>query len=492
VTAAPPSGGRTAPAPPDDRPVVTVVGLGPAGADLVTAGTLDAIAGHDHRFLRTSRHPAASLLAGAPTFDAVYERSERLGDVYPAIVDALVAAAGAHGAVLYAVPGSPLVAERTVELLRADDRVRLVMQPALSFLDLAWARLGIDPVAAGVRVVDGHRFEVEAAGERGPLLVGQCDSGRVLSDIKLAIADALETRSTVAPSRTVDGPAVVAAPDDLMVTVLQRLGLPDEAVVTLRWDELDRAVVPDHLTSLWIPAYAAPVAREVQRFVELVATLRRECPWDREQTHESLMRHLLEESYEVLDALDHVDPEAGAGYDHLEEELGDLLFQVVFHAVLAAEAGQFTLADVARHVHDKLWFRHPHVFGDVSAGDPDQVAANWEDLKRREKGRPSVFDGIPEALPALLLALKVQKKAAALERGSTVGEGRAGVRPPAAPPDLDAARAGVARDPGVASLGELLYAVVDLAVRLDLDPETALRSAALARRDAWRAVEKAR
>ena len=105
---------------------------------------------------------------------------------------------------------------------------------------------------------------------------------------------------------------------------------------------------PDHLTSLYLPALAAPVAAEVERFVELVATLRRECPWDREQTHESLRRHLLEESYEVLEAIDGLDVEAGTGFEHLEEELGDLLFQIVFHATLATEEGQFTLADVAR------------------------------------------------------------------------------------------------------------------------------------------------
>ena len=180
------------------------------------------------------------------------------------------------------------------------------------------------------------------------------------------------------------------------------------------WVELDRTVRPDHLTSLYLPSLAAPVAGEVERFVELVATLRQECPWDREQTHASLRRHLLEESYEVLEAIDALDVDEGVGYGHLEEELGDLLFQVVFHATLAAEEGQFTLADVARTVHDKLRSRHPHVFGDVEVSGAEDVVANWEQLKKAEKGRDSVFDGIPAALPALLFALKVQKKAATL------------------------------------------------------------------------------
>jgi tetrapyrrole methylase family protein / MazG family protein len=281
------------------------------------------------------------------------------------------------------------VAERTVELLLEDRRVDVTVHPALSFLDLAWVRLGVDPVAQGVRVVDGRRFGVEAAGERGPLLVGQCDQRHVLSEVKLAV-DA--------------GPEVI---------VLQRLGLDDEVVRAVAWEDLDRSVEPDHLTSVWIPRLDAPVAGEVARFHELVRTLRSECPWDREQTHATLTRHLLEETYEVLDAIDGLDADAGTGFDHLEEELGDLLFQVVFHAVLAAEEGQFTLADVATGIHDKLRARHPHVF-ERQGVEPDvaELTRTWEQAKVAEKGRASVMDGIPAALPALAYAAKVQKKAA--------------------------------------------------------------------------------
>jgi tetrapyrrole methylase family protein/MazG family protein len=370
-------------------PRVVVIGLGPAGPDLLTAGTLARIEAVAHRYLRTQRHPAAAAVGNATTFDDLYETASSFDEVYAAIVEALVAAAGEHGEVLYAVPGSPVVAERAVELLLADDRVEVEVLPALSYLDLAWARLGVDPVALGARLVDGRRFATEAAGERGPLLVGQCDQPHVLSDIKLALDD---------------GPEVV---------VLQRLGLPDESVQRVAWDDLDRAVEPDHLTSLWIPVLAEPVAGEVARFHELVRTLRAECPWDREQTHASLTRHLLEETYEVLEALDQVDEEAGTGFEALEEELGDLLFQVVFHSVLAAEEGQFTLADVARGIHDKLYARHPHVF-DPQPGVHDTTAyltAEWERRKVEEKGRDSVMDGIPAALPALAYAAKVQKKA---------------------------------------------------------------------------------
>ncbi len=343
---------------------ITVVGLGPAGADLITAGTLAAIEAHPlpARYLRTARHPSASAVAGATTFDAVYKTAESFDDVYVSIVDALVAAAG-DGDVLYAVPGSPRVLERSVDLLVADGRVTTVVVPAMSFLDLAWVRLGIDPLEEGVRLVDGHRFAEGAAGERGPLLVAHCHSTRVLSDIKLAYD--------------------IGAPAGAVV--LQRLGLPDEAVFDVLWEDLDRAVDPDHLTALYIPSGAPPVAAELERFVELVRRLRADCPWDREQTHASLVPFLVEETEEVVDALGALDPDTGAGFEHLEEELGDLLFQIVFHATIAAEEGAFTLADVARGIHDKLVHRHPHVFGLATAETPEDVARLWAEIKAQDK-----------------------------------------------------------------------------------------------------------
>lgn len=430
---------------------IVVVGLGPGDPSLVTAGVLAAIdrVPLSARFLRTAVHPSAHLVAGAATFDHHYETADTFDEVYRRIADDLVAAADQHGEVLYAVPGSPRVLERTVDLLdaaAADGRVELEVLAGLSFVDLAWVRLGVDPYEQGVRLIDGHRFEVAAAGERGPLLVAHCHNKRVLSDLKLAVDPFPETP----------------------VVVLQRLGLPDEAVTTVAWEDLDRSVEPDHLTSVYIPELAEPVAGEVAAFVELVAKLRAECPWDAEQTHRTLTRHLLEETYEVLEALEAVGdggpdttPEA---YAHLEEELGDLLFQIVFHTTLATEEGAFGLADVARGVHDKLVHRHPHVFGLVEVEGADEVVTNWEAIKKAEKGRDSIFDGIPSHLPALLYALKVAKKAGTL---------------------------GVEPDPADRTVGGQLLALVAVARQADgdVDPETELRAAASRLRDRARSVE---
>jgi tetrapyrrole methylase family protein/MazG family protein len=485
-----------------------VVGLGPAGPELVTRSAQELMAGAERLFVRTARHPSAVLAPGARSFDHHYEQEDTFDGVYRAIVTDLVDAARS-GPVVYAVPGSPLVAERTVTLLRAEGAVvagdvALAVHPALSFLDLAYARMGVDPLDEGVRLVDGESFATDAAGMRGPLLVAQCWSKAVLSGVKLA----------------------TDPPPGTTVTVLHHLGLPDEAVWDLPWEELDRSFEPDHLTSLWIRELAAPVAGELARLDELVHTLRERCPWDREQTHGSLSRHLLEESYEVLEAIDGlvaVDADATAppvqvehAVAHLEEELGDLLFQVYFHAALAAEDGRFSLADVARGVHDKLVSRHPHVFGDTVADSPDQVASNWEALKKVEKGRASVTEGIPKAMPALALAAKLQRKAltvgidlpvvpaeaevivtgldrllheAPAEKAATGEQGTSGTDERAEPEQAEPSDEGAlsAIEPQV---GDLLFSVVNLARQLGVDPETALRARAVAFRQQVAGHEK--
>ncbi len=458
-------------------PRITVCGLGPGGAGSVTTATLDAIARSTVRFLRTTRHPTAHLVTGAASFDHLYEAADSFDQVYAAITDALVAAAtgvaspgsGAGESVLYAVPGSPLVLEDSVRRLRADGRVEVELVPALSFLDEVWARLGVDPVDDGVRLVDGHRFGVQAAGERGPLLVAHVHAPWVLSEIKLALDVGDEQRAVV----------------------LQGLGTAEERVFEVAWPDLDRVVTPDHLTSLYLPELAAPVAAELVASVELMARLRRDCPWDRAQTHRSLRRYLLEEAYEVLEAIDRLpeqpdgsggpaadELDADDGYELLEEELGDLWFQILFHAQLAAEAGRFTVADVARTLHDKLVGRHPHVFGDVAVADAGEVVANWERIKQEEKQRNSVLDGIPVALPALSLADKVLQRAERAGWTTDTGElGRslAGLLPPGA---------------GSEQLGRALLALVVAGRAGHLDAEAALRSAVTAADRRFRRAEE--
>ena len=288
------------------------------------------------------------------------------------------------------------------------------MHPALSFLDLAWVRLGVDPLELGVRLVDGHRFAAGAAGERGPLLVAHVHNQRVLSDIKLG-AD---------------------VPDDAPVTVLQRLGGPDEVIT-----EVD--VGRPRPRGRRRPPHVAldPAARRAHR--RRGRRLRRaghdpagvvpvgpgaDPPEPHPVPARGDLRGRSRPSTRLPEGADGTDP----AYAALEDELGDLLFQVVFHARLAAEVGAFTLADVARGIHEKLVRRHPHVFEGASSEMGD-ITRRWEDIKREERGGAGVMDTIPATLPAVLYAAKVLRKAAAAGHPWTPDDARRARRPPAAP-----------------------------------------------------------
>ncbi|MGC9961686.1 MAG: MazG family protein [Acidimicrobiales bacterium] len=468
----------TAPAPAAGSGVIVVVGLGPAGADLTTAGALaalqEAAAGGTPVFFRTARHPAAAELleglgadANTTTFDDRYGAEATFEAVYESITTALLSAAAEGPRIVYAVPGSPFVAERTVELLRtraSGAGVRVEVLPGLSFCDLAWGRLGVDPLAAGVRLVDGLGFGPAAAGDHGPLLVAQCWSNAVLSDVKLAIEEPSAGQRAI---------------------VLHHLGLADEQVIDVAWEDLDRVVEADHLTSVFVEHLSSPVAGELVRLSETVARLRHECPWDREQSHASLVRHLLEETYEAIDAIEALGAEPAEASPeqvaHLEEELGDVLCQVVFHATLAREEGLFDLADVARTITDKLVRRHPHVFGDVVADTAEDVLVNWERSKQLEKGRANLLDGIPPTMPSLARAATIERKlaSAGLEwRSEPYVEGRSvPAGGAAAIVSLARAMAAAGEDPEAA----VRRALDDLVVRAaELEGSAAARRLALA------------
>ena len=442
-------------------PRVRVVGLGPGAPAAVTVGALERLARARVARLRTRRHPSAEDLGDVVSYDEWYERADSFESLYAAIADDLATLArdAPGGEVVYAVPGSPLVAERTVELLRARDDLEVVLEPAVSVIDAACAALGVDPMGVGLRVVDAL---APVAWREGPHLVLQCYAPAVLA----VLADQL---------------------GGAKVTLLFHLGLPDERVEPIDLGDLARVGPIDHLTSLWVDIPRG-VAEATGDLVALVHRLRAECPWDQEQTHDSLARHLLEEAYEALDALeDHVRAQDDESARHVVEELGDLWCQIVFHAELAAEAERFDLAEVADHLSAKLVARHPHVFGDATAESADEVAARWEVLKLAEKGRTSVTDGIVWQLPALTLYTKLLRKAAAL-----------GLEPP--PPEelrsevvgaLEALELDVtvasdaAGDSDVATAwGDALVALVSLARHAGVDLEGVLRERARSMREA--------
>jgi len=457
------------PNPGPDRPRVTIVGLGPSGPELTTPAVRAKLEQAEARFLRTARHPAATpwVKLGVRSFDHHYENSESFDETYRKIVEDLVRAARDSGEVVYAVPGSPAILERAVALLRADSRVEVVTMAGISFLDLVWDRLGIDPVNLGVRLVNGEEFATQAAIERGPLLVSHTWSNAILSAIKLSVEPVATTQAVIC----------------------HHLGLGDEQILEVGWADLDRTIRADHLTCVYVPELARPPAYEIARVAEVVKNLRSLCPWDAKQTHQSLVRHLLEETYEAIEAIEELgEPPDIAASELLEEELGDVLCQVLFHATIANEEGLFNLADVAGALADKLIRRHPHVYAREEGASGDEISragaavlANWEQQKLREKGRSSLTEGIPRTLPALAFVAKLEKKM------STVGFGlrdRLEVR--AFDEALDRLTLQSADD-----YGELMLAIARRAVVAGHEPETALRHVARRFQEQFVQIERA-
>ena len=449
---------------------IKIVGLGPGSNDAISAQTLREIDNATHRYIRTTRHPSAHLVKNATSFDDEYEKHDKFEDVYRAIADKLIAAAQQHENILYVVPGSPLVLEHTVQLLLQDKSVTTTVMPAMSFLDVVWSALKIDPVDAGVRMIDGHRFAELAAGETGPLLVAQCHANWVMSNIKLAHESA-----------TGDEPVII----------LHHLGLEDEKITHTAWQNLDREIEPDHLTSIYIPKLSEPIASEMAKLHTLARTLREQCPWDEKQTHDSLVRYLIEETYEVVDAINALDPQDESTDEKFIEELGDLLYQIEFHATIAEQQGRFTIADVARSIHDKLVRRHPHVFGDVRADSAEEVVSNWDAIKQQERGvvtEKSVFDGVANSSPSLMYSTKLQKRAAEFGFDWPDSKGASdkiteelGELSRAIETKQDASEIAL-------ELGDVLFSVVNLSRHLGVDAETALRSAADKFRDRFQSV----
>ena len=452
---------------------IVVVGLGPAGldraADTVRAALEDPATAV---LVRTLRHSAAAELAVIrPVADAddLYEAAEEPAAVYREIVERVLQMA-ADGPVAYAVPGSALVGERSVAMLReaaGAAGIPMTVHAGESFVDAALEALGLDPLERGLQVLDGRDLP-EPLLLHLPTLISQVDSGLVLMDVRDRLGRLL--------------------PDDTPVVVLDSLGGAAERVERTTLAGVRAEHAGDRVT-----LFLDPPAPGWPGLVQTNARLRVECPWDREQTHHTLAKHLLEEAYEALDAIEAMPPEAPggepdhAGYAEMEEELGDLLLQVVFHATLAAETGSFGVEEVAEGIRRKLVRRHPHVFGDVAAETSEHVKANWDVLKQQEKRRQSLMDGVPSALPALSRAHTLQGRAARIgfdwpDLEGVVAKIREEIEELVA--DLDRPRR--AAD----ELGDLLFSVVNLARRLDADAEQALRAATARFERRFRAMEE--
>jgi tetrapyrrole methylase family protein / MazG family protein len=439
---------------------ITLLGLGPGSPALLTRQAWSILENVPEVYLRTRQHPT---VAGFPSglrvysFDHFYEDGASFGEVYGRIVAQVLALGRRPSGVVYAVPGHPFIGEATTtEIARQAREEGLALQvvEGLSFLEVVFATLGVDPFphtalvdALELAVLHHPPFPPSA-----PAVIAQIHSPAVATEVKLTL--------------------MAVYPDEHPVRMVHGAGTPEARVETIALHEIDRSPHTGLLTTLYLPPLDGNTSFE--SFQEIIAHLRAPdgCPWDREQNHQTLRPHLLEEAYEVLAALDADDPAA------MSEEFGDLLLQIILHAQIASEYGEFTMAEVLRGIHTKIVRRHPHVFGDLELTDKQGVLENWERLKAAEREasgqqEKGLLDGVASALPALVQAEAYQKRAA-----------RVGFDWPNIQGVLDKIQEelsevsqAITPEAREAEIGDLLFAVVNLARWYDVDAESALRAA---------------
>jgi tetrapyrrole methylase family protein / MazG family protein len=376
---------------------IEILGLGSGDIEQLPLGVYKRLLHNENIFLRTKEHPVVAELEKEglryTSFDSIYEKHDQFEDVYQEITKTLLHIAETLS-VTYVVPGHPLVAERTVQLLLELGPklgVEVVIGGGQSFLDALIQAVKIDPID-GFQLLDGTALFANELQIGQHLFIGQVYDQFIASNVKLTLMEKL--------------------PDDYEVYVVTAAGSREERIEKVPLYELDRTVTINNLTSVYIP----PVKEEkvlwknFSKLREIIAVLRgpNGCPWDKEQTHESLKKYLIEETYEVLEAIDNDD------IDHLIEELGDVLLQVLLHAQIGEDEGFFSVDDVIEGLSAKMVRRHPHVFGNIKAETANEVVQNWQEIKKQEKGEKqnSILEGVSKSFPNLLRAYELQKKAA--------------------------------------------------------------------------------
>lgn len=437
---------------------LTIVGLGPGSKSYLTIEALDVIKEAPLVYVRTMKHPVMPYLESAggrfESFDGFYESYDNFEDVYENIAKDVLKKLETSD-VVYAVPGNPFVAESTVEhLIDAvhEDQLRIVH--GASFIDAIVTTLRIDPVY-GLKIIDGLTIDDMVADVSSDALIIQVYDQKVASEVKIKLMNYYD--------------------DDHQVIIVRGAGIEGEEVIKrVPLFELDRVDCLDHLTSVYIEA-VHPEDRTkffIDDLKQVMTMLRSQdgCPWDREQTHKSLRRYLIEEAYEVIESIDDDDLWG------LEEELGDLLLQVVFHAEIASENGYFDFNDVVTGIYEKMIRRHPHVFSDVDVEDSDEVLVNWEAIKNEEKSLETVTESmfkVAKSFPPLLRAEKLQKKMA------KVGFDWPDVSGALSKLEEESNELKEAIDKqdmahALKELGDLIFAVVNIGRILKLDPSEAL------------------
>lgn len=377
---------------------IIVMGLGAGDLNQLPYGVYKKLKMVKRCYTRTIDHPVIAELQQEgilfDSFDTVYEKYDSFKEVYEHISDTLIELAK-ESDVLYTVPGHPMVAEMTVQLLiekTAARGIELSIEGGQSFLDALFQAVKIDPID-GFQLLDGTALKKDELQVTQHLIIGQVYDAFMASEVKLTLMEKY--------------------PDDYEVALVTAAGSEQEVVKWLPLYELDREAELSNLTSVYVPPIkdAALLNKEFTNLRRIIAELRgpNGCPWDQQQTHESLKKYLLEEAYELIDAINDDDTDA------VISELGDVLLQVMLHAQIGEDEGMFSVDDVIEAISEKMIRRHPHVFSDTEVSSVDDVKNNWAEIKRAESNEQepeSLLDGVEKSLPQLLVAYDYQKRAA--------------------------------------------------------------------------------
>lgn len=440
---------------------ITIIGLGPGDCNLITMGDFYEIKKAKKIYLRTKIHPSVKKLDEEnikyETFDDYYNLFDDFDTLYLEIAKKVILSAKEYGEILYLVPGSPSVAEKTVQLIRnlaKKEDIELIIKPGMSFVEVIYEKLEIDPID-GISIIDAKDAKEKINLDTHlSYIITQVYDKFVASDLKITLMEIL--------------------PEDYEIIFLRNLSLQDEEIKRIPLYELDHQEKIDHLTSIFLPKYNKKRFQfDTSSLEEIIKILRMPngCPWDILQTHKSIRKNLIEETYEVLEAIDLENKYL------LCEELGDLLMQIVFHARIAEENGLFNMQEVVDNVVEKLIRRHPHVFGNETIDNADDVLENWEKIKKMEKvDRHSILDGVPKDLPALMYAQKIQQKAAKVN--FDFGD----IYPIIAKifEEIEEVKIAIKNNDKenlCEEIGDLLFSVVNLARFLKIDAEISLRAA---------------
>ncbi|WP_154838397.1 MazG nucleotide pyrophosphohydrolase domain-containing protein [Staphylococcus sp. Marseille-Q1834] len=354
---------------------ITIVGLGNYDIDDLPLGIYRFLKEQQHIYARTVDHPVIASLQNELTFesfDSIYENNDDFASVYQQIVDTLIEKAATDD-IVYAVPGHPRVAETTtaklLEYSATHDDVDVKVLGGKSFIDDVFAAIDEDP-NDGFTLLDGTALSENVLNIRTHTLITQVYSAMVAADIKITLMERY--------------------PDDMLVKVVTGAHSTGANVVEVPLFELDRdEAIFNNLTSVFVPKVTDDEAM-YQDFDFAVQTIDRlvddenGCPWDRVQTHESLKRYLIEESFELFEAIDNEDDW------HMIEELGDILLQVLLHASIGKKEGYMDIKEIIESLNAKMIRRHPHIFGEEEAESIDDLNDIWATAKSKEGKTPRV------------------------------------------------------------------------------------------------------